>query len=416
MRPRQRVHDAVFFLGVSKPEDHAMHASAILQRCLSTVLGPMHAARARRLLGAVEALVAGRRLTLTDLARSWPEATWMHAPLKALDRLLSNRHVHDAVVPLHQAMAVWLLSGRARPLVLVDWSDLKGDGRWALLRASVPVGGRALTLYEQTFPRKRMGQPKAQLAFLRQLRRVVPQAVAPIIVTDAGFRSDWLRAVQSLGWDYIGRLRNNTHVRSVRQRSWRACSILHGSATHKALDLGEHFVVKGDPVRCRLVLVSQRRKGREQLTRSGKPQQGLMAKKARKSAREPWLLMTSLTHQDYTAHQVVAGYSKRMQIEEAFRDLKSHRYGSGFEDSLTRKPKRLAVLLLLQSLAAFAAWVMGHAAEEAGAPDPLARQSAHHGRYSLIRRGIEWLGRATVPLEIARELRRLCTARTRIVL
>src|SRR5690606_18069375 len=120
--------------------------------------------------------------------------------------------------------------------------------------------------------------------------------------------------------------------------------------------------------RCRLVLIRKRRKGREQLTRSGKPQQGLMAKKARKSAREPWLLMTSLTHQDYTARQVVAGYSKRMQIEEAFRDLKSHRYGSGFEDSLTRKPERLAVLLLLQSLAAFAAWVMGHAAEEAGAP------------------------------------------------
>lgn len=392
-----------------------MHASAILRRCLSAVLGPMHAARSRRLLTAVEALLAGRQLSLTNLARNWPGATWIHAPLKALDRLLSNRHLHDAILPLHKAMAIWLLSDSVRPLVLVDWSDLKGDGRWALLRASVPVGGRALTLYEQTFPLKRMGQPRAQLAFLRQLRRVVPQAVVPIIVTDAGFRSDWMRAVQSLGWDYIGRLRNNTHVRSVRQRSWRACSSLHGSATHKALDLGDHFVVKGDPVRCRLVLVSQRRKGREQLTRSGKPQQGLMAKKARKSAREPWLLMTSLIKQDYPAHQVVAGYSKRMQIEEAFRDLKSHRYGSSFEDSLTRKPKRLAVLLLLQSLMAFAAWMMGLASKAAGAPDPLARQPKHYSRYSLIRRGIEWLRRATVPPDILRELWRLCAAPTRIV-
>jgi len=122
-----------------------MHATRILRRTLSTVLEPMHAARRRVLLQAVEALIAGRRLTLTDMARTWPGAVWLHAPLKALDRLLSNRHVHGTVLPLHQAMARWLLRG-AHPIVLVDWSDLKRDGTWALLRAAVPIGGRALTL------------------------------------------------------------------------------------------------------------------------------------------------------------------------------------------------------------------------------------------------------------------------------
>lgn len=392
-----------------------MHASAILQRCLSSVLGPMHAARARRLLTAVEALLAGRRLTLTGLARSWPGATWVHAPLKALDRLLSNRFVHDAILSFHQAMAIVLLSGRVRPFVLVDWSDLKRDGRWALLRASVPVGGRALTLYEQIFPCRRMGQPKAQKEFLRQLHRVIPEEVVPIIVTDAGFRSDWLREVRALGWDYIGRLRNNTHVRAVRQRSWHACSNLHAQATNKPLDLGRYFVVKGDPIQSRLVLIRRQRKGRDQLTRKGKPRQSSPAKNVRKAAREPWLLMTSLPKHEYKAHQVVAGYSKRMQIEEAFRDLKSHNFGSGFEDSLTRKPQRLAVLLLLQSLAALAAWLMGLASKEADAPDPLTRQSTHYNRYSLIRRGMEWLRRPTVPPEITRALCRLCAAPTRIV-
>jgi len=42
-----------------------------------------------------------------------------------------------------------------------------------------------------------------------------------------------------------------------------------------------------------------------------------------------------------------------MQIELSFRDLKSHRYGQGFKDSLTRSGGRLQVLLLVGTLASF---------------------------------------------------------------
>lgn len=200
-----------------------MHATGILLRCLSSVLVPMHAARRRVLLQAVEALVKGRRLTLTDLARSWPGALWMHAPLKALDRLLSNRHLHRQILPLHQAMLPWLLS-QPLPLLRVDWSDLKGDGRWCLLRAPVPVGGRALTVYERIYPIKQMNQPRAQLDFLAGLRRLLPAGTTPLLVTDAGFRSDWYRGVQQQGWHYLDRLRNNTQVRAKAEGPWQACS------------------------------------------------------------------------------------------------------------------------------------------------------------------------------------------------
>lgn len=385
-----------------------MHASTILRRCLDDVLGPMHAARSARLLGAVEALVAGRRLTLTDLARSWPGATWMHAPLKALDRLLGNHRLHGAIVPLQRAMAQWLLRGHGRPLVLVDWADLKGDGRWALLRAAVPVGGRALTLYEQVFPLRRMGQPQAQREFLQQLGRVVPVGVLPIVVTDAGFRSDWLRAVHAMGWDFISRLRNNTQVASDEDGVWCGCAQLHSLATGGALDLGLYRVVKAHPLHCRLVLAKQQPKGREKLTRAGQPEQGRSSRKARKAAREPWLLMTSLEAHTHTASALVAAYGKRMQIEEAFRDLKSHRYGAAFEDSLSRKRERLAVLLLLHALASFAAWLLGLAVATATSPDPLSRQPRQRGRYSLIRRGIAWLSRVELPPGTRDRLRLAC--------
>ena len=44
-------------------------------------------------------------------------------------------------------------------------------------------------------------------------------------------------------------------------------------------------------------------------------------------------------------------YRTRMQIEEAFRDLKSERYGLGLSASQTRVDHRLAVLLLIGALA-----------------------------------------------------------------
>src|SRR5690606_38043489 len=120
---------------------HTMHASQVLQRCLSPAFSAMHPLRARTLLLAVEALLAGRRLVLIDLARAWPGAERVRAPLKRLDRLLSNPHMHANRDGLQAAMVPWLLRG-PRPIIVIDWCRLKPDGHWHLLRAAVPVGGR----------------------------------------------------------------------------------------------------------------------------------------------------------------------------------------------------------------------------------------------------------------------------------
>ncbi|MHB8913127.1 MAG: IS4 family transposase, partial [Lysobacter sp.] len=108
-----------------------MRTSGVLQKCLSGSLGAMHALRSRVLLRSVEALVAGRRLTLIDVARSWPGAERVRAPLKAFDRLLSNRHLHGEREQVYADMARWLLRGE-RPVIVIDWSDLKEDRRWCL--------------------------------------------------------------------------------------------------------------------------------------------------------------------------------------------------------------------------------------------------------------------------------------------
>ncbi|MDO9049733.1 MAG: hypothetical protein Q7U66_18615 [Methylobacter sp.] len=43
------------------------------------------------------------------------------------------------------------------PLIIIDWSPLTDDQSQQLLRASLPVGGRTITLYEEVHPDKKLG-------------------------------------------------------------------------------------------------------------------------------------------------------------------------------------------------------------------------------------------------------------------
>ena len=128
-----------------------MRANEVLQKCLSDALNTMHALRRRALLCAVEATIRGRRLTLMDLARSWPGAERVRVPFKARDRLLGNRHLHAERMLLYTAMTRWLVRS-PQPIIVIDWSDLKRDRSWHGLRAAIPVGGRTLPILDMVFP------------------------------------------------------------------------------------------------------------------------------------------------------------------------------------------------------------------------------------------------------------------------
>lgn len=158
----------------------------------------MHALRKNVLLKAVDALVAGRGLTLIDVARSWPDALRVRAPLKALDRLLGNTHLHAERERIYAGMARWLVRS-AHPVIVIDRSDLKCDGSWFLLRAAIPVGGRTLPVLDMVFAAGEQGTPKAEKHLLHRLKAILPAGTKPILVTDSVFRVPWFRAVDDLG-------------------------------------------------------------------------------------------------------------------------------------------------------------------------------------------------------------------------
>ncbi|MBN6152873.1 IS4 family transposase [Xanthomonas sp. AmX2] len=374
-----------------------MRASQVLQKCLCDSLEPMHALREAVLLRSVEALIAAQRLTLTDVARAWPGAERVKAPLKAFDRLLSNQRLHDERERIYADMARWLLRG-LRPVIVIDWSDLKADKSWCLLRAAVPIGGRTLPVLDMVFAGKQQGTPAAEKRFLKRLAALMPKHARPILITDAGFRTPWFRAVSAQGWDWVGRLRGTTQVKPVdvedRTDQWVPCRALHPLACEKPRLLPAMHINRGWPLACCLAVYRKRAKGRKHITRHGTVARSKLSRQCAAREREPWLIMASPGLVHMSARQLVTLYGRRMQIESSFRDLKSHHYGHGFEDSLTRKRRRLDILLLVNALASFVQWLAGLGCEATGIDQWLYPAKRRRKLYSTLRVGREALARS----------------------
>lgn len=366
-----------------------MHASSILQKCFDDVFARMHARRVRVLVGAVMALLSCRRLVLMDLARAWPGAERVRAPLKKLDRLLSNPHLHAERAMLYEQI-MRLCVRTAEPVIVVDWSTLKADESWHLLRAALALDGRTLTLYEEIHPQHRAQSPKVHKAFLKRLHQLLPRC-RPIIVTDAGFRCPWFAEVEALGWRWVGRVRNQVCVKVGKKQPWQLlATLLEGR--QKLQCFGAVQLVRQKPFACRLLRYRKTLRGRKHRTARGWISRDKDSRAAARSQREPWLLAYCNALQGATPMHIVNLYAKRMQIELSFRDLKSERYGCAFRHSLTRKAPRLAMLLLLHALASLIAWLQGTALSYQQRTTHCAiRLNIKRACYSVVRIGWESL-------------------------
>ncbi|WP_370456334.1 IS4 family transposase [Salinisphaera sp. Q1T1-3] len=192
------------------------------------------------------------------LARHWPDSRQIAAPLKRLDRWLSNRSMQAHRWAIYRATAQSLVS-RDRPVVIVDWSELPRDGQWQLLRASIPRQGRALTLYEEVHPQRDLNSRAVHDRFLQHLQALLPASCRPIVLTDAGFHTPWFRSVEALGWDWIGRLRGRVMIRSDRPHAaWRPVSAYYDNAAVKPESLGVCDITRSRPTSCYLVRTRRR--------------------------------------------------------------------------------------------------------------------------------------------------------------
>jgi hypothetical protein len=334
-----------------------MRVSHIVREILRPCLSVVHAARFAALCAVVEAVIRARRASIAAMGRSLGGRAAPKHGIKRVDRLLSNGRLHVERAEYFRAIAAYLLCKVRQPVIIVDWTQAAGE--LLALVAAVPIGGRAVPVYEEVHPLRKLGNARVQSRFLGNLQRILPRGTTPIVVTDAGFHGPFFRAVLELGWDFVGRVRGTATAKRADGTKFTKQEI-YRRASPTARDLGWFRLYAWQRgVDARLVVVRSRRKpGRRRKSRS----QDEAA--IRRAARDPWLLATSLAKGD--AMRIVSIYSRRMQIEETFRDAKNHRFGWSFRHVTTDSRQRLDTLLLVVILGMLVASQIGRAMEASG--------------------------------------------------
>ncbi len=334
-----------------------MRAVKTLHQLLISSLVTIHAARIKSVFWAVRALVHGGRLSLTGIGRASRTTALTKHNIKRVDRLLGNRKLHKQTPVFYRAIAALLIGGKKHPVIAVDWT---GAGRkHSALVAAVPFDGRAIPVYVRVHSYRLNNNSKVEKDFLSELKDILPSGCQPLIVTDSGYRNKWFKAVLNLGWDFVGRIQSRALACPVNKEKWCSTHSLFKRAKYVVKDLGSWWLAKSNLLKVRFVLIKS--KPTKRITkRIGQK----AAVEARKRAKEPWLLATSLTFAN--PKKIVKIYSVRFQIEEYFRDAKNSRFGWSFEHARSRDENRIEVLLIIATLAMIATTLVGQTAERLG--------------------------------------------------
>lgn len=336
-----------------------MHARKVSHKILSNTLSWMHKTRLAALEECVLSAIESKRLSVTGIGRALNSTAKEKHCIKRADRLLSNHHLSAEREDIYHTMTVLMVGAIRRPVILVDWSDLDTHKTNFLIRAAVAIEGRSHTLYEEVHTIKSKEKPATHRAFMYKLKTKLAPTCKPIIVTDGGFKVPWFKLIERLGWDYVGRIRGQTMWRENELFDWDYIKNLYPMATSTPKYIGHKEMTRSNPLECHLVLYKGKAKGRHKLNCAGERTRSKHSEVHSDKEKEPWLLATSLPVTSKLAKKVVKLYSTRMQIEEAFRDIKSYRFGTGLELNLTRDRERLQILMLIGMLATLVLWLLG---------------------------------------------------------
>lgn len=341
-----------------------MHVLKIVTQLLS---GVIHKTRVKALIPILEAIITSKQLRLTQLGRSLNTGAKERSDIRRVDRLLANTYYQTQSIDVYKAITQRVVANQGRPIILVDWTGLPNSdlttegGQHSAIRASLIAEGRSITLYEEVYPKKKENNDTVHQAFLTKLRSILPNGCRPYIVTDAGFKNPWFKAVLALNWDYIGRVRGTVNYNDG--SGWQLVKHLFSkvvSGSPKAF--GSILLAKGNSLRTNLFTYKHKLKGRKKLTKTGMVDKHKDSLQHSRGYREPWLLVSSLSGFS-AAKRVIKIYKSRMTIEGSFRDTKSTEFGFSLNENKTIKAERYPVWLMIASLAALIAWIIGYAAE-----------------------------------------------------
>jgi hypothetical protein len=330
-----------------------MRVEKMVRRVVGGCAPKVHGHRLNAVAQIAEGIIKAGRVSPASIGRSL-EGSPKHG-IKRADRLLGNPRLASERLYFFHVIANVMLSDCPRPVVLVDWTQVMGTHQ--ALVAAVPLGGRAVPVYIEVHRQKKLGNTKVERQFLSALKALLPTGCRPIIVSDAGFKGPFFKAVTKLAWDFVGRIRGTSKARRVGSEQLISKAEFYAQSSPGAKDLGPHELFSKQRIPARLVLFRNRRRPGPKPP----PPKCKELREVRQAALDPWLLATSL--ETGTAQDIVSLYAKRMQIEETFRDAKNHRFGWSLSHVRTACISRAATLLLLVSIAMLVVTLVGLAAD-----------------------------------------------------
>lgn len=346
--------------------ENTMKVQKIVEQTIQKVTLNMHKTRQAAVISCIQSILNGSPVCVTGIGRGISNSAYEKHKIKRADRLCSNSFLRLSSTSIYQLMTSEFRQLSSAPIILVDWSDLDDRQENFLLRASMAIDGRAITLYQEVHTIKTKEKRKTHLRFLKQLKSMFNHSTKAIIVTDAGFRCPWFQQVREVGWDFVGRVRNRTQYQLSNGTTWTPVKQLHIGASKTAKCIGEVKLAKSNPTKLNLVVYKKAKKGRHKFNRKGDVSRWTNSKRAADREREPWLLATSLKQTNTLAKKAVGIYQTRMQIELTFRDTKNPYYGLGFSVNRTRSVDRISVLILLASIASLILTLIGMISEKLG--------------------------------------------------
>jgi hypothetical protein len=336
-----------------------MQQMRLLHKKFAKELPFIHKIRLSCLMSTCITASTSNKLFLTGLGRNTVSKTKTSSNIEKVNRLLGNKHLYHERSSFYATMAAQLIPRWMSPWIHIDWSCINSTTKLYLLRASLSVKGRSIVLYEECHPKKKENNHTVHQQFLKNLKAVLPLSEPPVIVTDAGFRAPWFKAVRQMGWHFVGRLRNKNLVLLEDAESWQLSSLFFKQATGKPAHLGYALLTEKEQVPVHIVLYKGKNKNRHKRNLNKKISASGKSKRYSKAGKEPWVLVTSLSQARDNTANVVNIYRQRMRIEENFRDTKCSHYGQGLKHSLTKSPDRMAILLLIAVIATWMAWIAG---------------------------------------------------------
>ena len=329
------------------------------------------------------------RLSLAALYRVLPVASRPHSRENRLRRFLANRRLEGRAVSTGLGRLLLARGGRGFYPVLMDQTKI---GSVEALIAAVPFEGRAvpLAVYTFAYPWREVvpSQNRLEDIFLGDLGQSLPAGIVPVFVGDRGYcRAQLLRrCVQEGTWillrgragtviDYRGRRQKLGQLAAPARTAVRYPDVRYHARQQVPVDV----VVYHDPAYA-----------------------------------APWyLLVPCWTRAAWTPAQVVQTYRRRMQIEQSFRDFKTHLGVRGLQLKV-HVAERLGRLLLAFCLAYALLVLLGitPAGQRARQDLEVLRRQPRHG----TRRTLSVLTVAMVMLSHPRHARRALAAVHRLLL